>query len=520
MKYANVKGHGCTLSETVFWTCTDGEGRKHKLSCAPGTTYAQALFLAGFWRDKPLCSGIGRCGRCAIHFSTAAPAVHQAEKDVLGEGAIARGERLGCRHMVQEGAHIRIPDLSAREEHTTPPGVVRNLAAAVDLGTTSIKWSLHFPGGVRTTGTCINPQMGSGSEVMARLAFAGRGELERKALQQAVLTALKKELTGQGIPERAVLVGNSVMITLALGREIAGLAEAPYRLAYSGGNVEVPSKDLPPCYVPRLIGPFLGADVSAGLWHLFSPRVPDREFPLLYADLGTNGELVLALARDEMFATSVALGPALEGVGLSQGAPASPGAITGFFLRGAALEPVRLEGDPAAKMTGTGYLSLLALLRRLGGIDEAGRFAADSPILSRLFTDTPRRGVRAAEGVVLDGRDVEEVLKVKAAFSLGVSRLLEEANVQPDALRRVFVAGALGEHLRADTLTTLGFLPAHTEKGIRFVGNAALLGAESLLDESARPCLEAMLKGVRQVDLTQGQDFVTRFAAHMRFIFP
>lgn len=59
----------------------------------------------------------------------------------------------------------------------------------------------------------------------------------------------------------------------------------------------------------------MGADIAAGM---LACGMDEEERPSLLLDLGTNGEMVLAL-EDKMIATSAPAGPALEGGNISCG---------------------------------------------------------------------------------------------------------------------------------------------------------------------------------------------------------
>ncbi|RXF73816.1 DUF4445 domain-containing protein, partial [Desulfovibrio sp. DS-1] len=395
------------------------------------------------------------------------------------------------------------------------------------------------------------------------------------------LAAVARIAAGLPGPVRGLCVaGNSAMTAILLGRDVSGLATAPYRLDYAGGTAEIlpelaglPDRiglteltdvndraAMPEVWIPPQPAPFVGGDVGAGMAALLygglaamdgagvaantlqapsldSPRAADTtpvpaaspRFPFLLADLGTNGEFVLATGPDSALVTSVALGPALEGIGLSCGGVAQPGAIAAFSLGPAGLAPTVLpedDGVPAAPthLCGTGYLSLLRVLLRAGLLDEDGRFVMEphSPLARRLAASLVEvRGERRLPlpgGLHLSAGDVEEVLKVKAAFSLAYERLLAEAGLPGTALDAVYLAGALGEHARPDDLETLGFLPAGVAGRTRAVGNASLRGAELLL---LRPELRARINawrtGCRVVDLTTASDFSAAFLRHMRF---
>ncbi|WP_353115118.1 ASKHA domain-containing protein [Nitratidesulfovibrio sp.] len=593
----------------------------------PASTLARLVWMSGQVDPPALCSGLGRCGRCAARFTRGAPTPHPADEAHFSEAELTDGWRLLCRHAPSEPAQSpqpsppaqgavphentdsppdaccgmaftlpagtaprrsRITDgpppdaplsgtpLSRASLSRTPlsrtplsgtsrpsvsdpsPATAAPLLLAMDLGTTTLHWSALTPDGRRVAhGAELNPQMGAGSEVMSRLAVASSPE-GLAALRRLTLAAVARIAAGLPGPLRGLCVaGNSAMTAILLGRDVSGLAAAPYRLDYAGGTVEILPDPLGPAVVPEVWippqpAPFVGGDVAAGMAALLYgglaavPRAgtapalapaPDPapapgaspRFPFLLADLGTNGEFVLATGPDSALVTSVALGPALEGIGLSCGGVAQPGAIAAFTLGPAGLAATVLPEDDTTPATpthlcGTGYLSLLRVLLRAGLLDEDGRFVMEphSPLARRLAALLVEvRGERRLPlpgGLHLSAGDVEEVLKVKAAFSLAYERLLAEAGMPGTALDAVYLAGALGEHARPDDLETLGFLPAGVAGRTRAVGNASLRGAELLLlRPELRHRINAWRAGCRVVDLTTASDFSAAFLRHMRF---
>ena len=240
------------------------------------------------------------------------------------------------------------------------------------------------------------------------------------------------------------------------------MCAAPYRLTEPGGRTaELPG--LPPAWIPPQPAPFVGGDISAGMAALLYGEPP--EFPFLLADMGTNGEFVLALDKERSFIASVPLGPSLEGIGLRYGGVADTGSVSGFRLGPFGLSPVVIGNTEPKRICGTGYLSLLDALLRTGFLDVTGRLASASvsPLAARLL-GTVERGAAGWSlplpgGMELAGADVEEILKVKAAFSLALESLLAASGLESRALARVCLGGALGEHMPETALERLGFLP-------------------------------------------------------------
>ena len=481
------------------------DGTMRELAAEPGRTLAQAIFLhrepgrPGVWDGVPLCAGLGKCGLCRVRFADRAPEAVAEESKRLGAAAVAEGWRLSCLHRCDElpqGCAVELPEprraparVSVRPRSGRP---ATNLA--VDLGTTSIHWAAASGGTTVASGQALNPQMGLGSEVMSRLAFAARpGGAE--ILRGLVLDRLRAVAAEAGAVRRLCVAGNSAMTYLLLGLPTEGLARAPYRLGYAGGDLRPLADGLPEALIPPLLAPFVGADLSAGMTALRFAPGDSPEYPFLLADLGTNGEFVLALSESEHLLASVPMGPALEGVGLRHGRVAAPGAVRAYTLSPAGLVPEYVErpplaGEDAAGITGVGYLSLAAALLRAGALDESGRFVVPAtPLGRRLAAGIPDAGGEPAlalpGGLSLPASDVEELVKVKAAFNLAFSRLLAEAGIRPMDLAAVHLAGAMGEHADARDLAALGFLPEPLVGRVRRAGNTSLAGAGMLLESPA-----------------------------------
>jgi uncharacterized 2Fe-2S/4Fe-4S cluster protein (DUF4445 family) len=494
-----------------------GEGSSREVETQDGSL-AQALFLSGHFLGRPLCSGLGRCGECRVQFLSTPPEPKKVEQELLSAEEILSGFRLACRHEVRDEAVLAVAPSGG-----IPPALPKalhgpGLTLAVDLGTTAIKWSFQGKGKGAVQGAEPNPQMGAGSEVMSRLSFALQERRYADYLRKAVVSRLEELVRAVGGVDALAISGNSVMLHLLLGAQLDGLARSPYRLTLHGGTMEQLSDTLPHAYIPPLLGPFIGADISAGLCSLLL-NGSSPEYPFLFCDLGTNGELVLGMGPEHFLATSVALGPALEGVGLSMGALAGPDVVSGFTTGPNGIVPE--HGAEGARISGTGYLSLLAGLKRLGIIDEQGTFRrGDTPLARRIMQgfDPATNRLDISGGRILPAADVEEVLKVKAAFNAGTASLLREGGLAFREIGSIFLAGTLGEHVRIGDMLELGFFAGQAGPKIVKVGNTSLKGAALLLaDMGARERAELLREQVKIIELTGDPGFQHRFIRAMRF---
>jgi len=82
-------------------------------------------------------------------------------------------------------------------------------------------------------------------------------------------------------------------------------------------------------YLPPIISAYVGADIVSGIWHR---QLHEKDGVILFVDIGTNGEMVLASCGN-LSATSTAAGPAFEGMNITCGMRAGEAAIEFLKLR-------------------------------------------------------------------------------------------------------------------------------------------------------------------------------------------
>lgn len=512
---------------------------------------ARTIWLSGKVAARPLCAGVGQCGNCRVRFLSTPPAALDEEYRILGADAVAKGWRLACRHAAIDGMAVEVPEeKTGRPLSETPCKTVSpkdqvlateeegRLILAVDLGTTSIQWQLIVAedrgevsgmplprktaddGRIVASGSALNPQMGAGSDVLSRVAVALSPE-GRRLLRNLVLQLLNRLVReAPGPVDEICVAGNTAMTAILLDRDVSGLAAAPCTLPEKGGST-VMLPGLPFAWIPPQPAPFVGGDLSAGMAVLLYAR--QTPFPFVLADMGTNGEFVLALNERESLVTSVPLGPSLEGMGLTHGGMAGPGSVSAFRLEPTGLSCSVLGGGQPETICGTGYLSLLNILLRCGFLTHEGKpvAAPGSPLARKLvqMLENDASGVWKLPLVgklSLSGVDVEELLKVKAAFSLALETLLAAAGLRSGEIACFVLGGALGEKAPTDALENLGFLPQGAGGRTLAAGNTSLAGAKLLLQ---RPELRKEIidwsTRCRVLDLMSQPTFTGDYVRHM-----
>jgi uncharacterized 2Fe-2S/4Fe-4S cluster protein (DUF4445 family) len=255
-----------------------------------------------------------------------------------------------------------------------------------------------------------------------------------------------------------------------------------------------------------------------------------RSRPCLFIDLGTNGEIAI-LSRRLAVGCSCAAGPAFEGVHISCGMAAVPGAVERVGDEDGRLRLDTIDGAPPLGLCGSGLADAVAILLRRSLLLPTGRLLAPDQLPADLSPelrgrlrqeDGQRRFVLYEDGasgtIALTQPDIRQVQLAKAAIRTGVEVLLEETALQPEDIEGVFVGGAFGSSVRAESLLALGVLPAALRGRIHSAGNVAGMGAKLALIFPERFAeARRLARRLRHVQLGGRPNFQSRFARHLRF---
>ena len=410
-----------------------------------------------------------------------------------------------------------------------PPGGSL-LGLAVDIGTTKLAAYLVNLESGETLGSAgrMNPQIAYGEDVMARIAYAMKGQDQAQELQRALvggLADLARELcaqAGRGCEEivEAVLVGNTCMHHLVLGLPVAQLGLAPYVSALSDGY-DLKARELglhlaPGASVhllPNIAG-FVGADHVA---MLLATGLGRGAVTALGLDIGTNTEISLAVAG-RLLSCSCASGPAFEGAHIRDGMRAAPGAIERIRLVGGRVEYQTVDGAPPVGICGSGILDIVAELRKAGVLRANGAMVPDGHPRVRgegrgvefLLVPAGERG--APRDIAITREDVNEIQLATAAIRAGIEVLLDEAGLEAEQIERVVVAGAFGTYLDVDSALAVGMFPPLPRERFVQVGNAAGMGAKlALLSRRCREQAGEIARRVEYVELTTHPRFVGEY---------
>ena len=536
-------------------------------------TVMQALRRGGYDIEGP-CNGQGICGKCRIRVEDPADVPQTPHRRISETEAREKGIRLACRLIPESDIIVHLPDdfsVDARileGEHLggielKPAAVVISKkdaywmryagqdsevilhkwgahfspkGLAIDIGTTTLVATLFClaTGKELSTSSSINPQTKFGHDVLSRIQKGSSAEglaevagVVRKELNRLIQTACEKSSAVMDEILDVVVGGNTTMLTLAAAINPEPLGRLPFTVAITGGTSYAAKEfglDINPAgrvYVPPIVHAFIGSDITAGV---LACGCLEKKKPSLFVDVGTNGEM--GINNDGRFiVASTAAGPAFEGMGVSSGIRAVPGAVESAYFDGETIDVKTIDAQPARGICGSGIIDIAAALLKAGVVDSSGRMKTpeqkenlQASVADRLLLIDDQPLFNIAEGVSFTQADIRQVQLAKGAIRTGIDMLLSEANLTPQDLEDITLAGAFGYHLRPDSLAAIGLIPDKLARKVRFAGNTSKTGcAMMLIDASLRKYLEEQVQRFEHLPLAEKMSFQDLFIENLNF---
>jgi uncharacterized 2Fe-2S/4Fe-4S cluster protein (DUF4445 family) len=433
----------------------------------------------------------------------------------------------------------------------------RNFGIALDIGTTTVVLSLIdlSTGNVVTQASAYNKQIMCGEDILARIAFAEDGGLDR--LQRLIIDTInnllvqvsnnsdkckatisrvcKEEITAMSVG------GNTTMVHLFLGLHPKTIRYDPY-ISVTNIPPSVKAKELgieihpeAPIYCVPGRASYVGGDIVADV---ISSGMRDLDGNSLLIDVGTNGEIVLG-GKDWTASCSCSAGPAFEGGEVACGMRAMPGAIERISIDNSyGVSYSTIAGLKPVGVCGSGLIDLIACLFRTGIVDKKGRIQevktdrvrktdngrefviawANETGQPKLKIPPSLNGVMAKappkKDIVVTDDDLANIIRTKAAVYAACEVLLKSVDMGFADLDRVFVAGGFGNYIDVNNAITIGLLPDIPRDRFSFIGNASLGGARlALMSQSKRDEALEVHRSMTYLELTTNASFFDRFTS-------
>lgn len=486
-----------------------------------GDTILLACARAGIVLSAP-CGGHRNCGKCKVRL---------LDGHVEGDTPDSKGRIRACMAIplsdivisVPAGTEITGNELTGagKENLTENSGLLYRTAAAVaiDIGTTTVSARLVDLDTLSILDTIseLNDQRSFGADVMSRIGAARNGMLNElfTAINRQTERMLRSFQKRRGILkiQRLAVSGNTVMLHLFLNVDPSGMGEMPFTPVFleeknlKGKSLSLSVEDVT---VLPSISAFVGGDITAGLAALDILNSPS---PSLLIDIGTNGEMALH-NNGTIFCCSTAAGPAFEGAEISCGLGGVKGAISAVELvhgdaTANAVSFTTIGNAPPRGICGSGLIDAVAVMLKLGAIDETGCMA-DS-------VDS-RKGFILAESVSITARDIRQFQLAKSAILSGIKITCKNAGLQVADIKNVFIAGGFGFFINKQNAINAGLLPKEFGGAISVCGNLSLQGAEeSLFSNDLMERCRQITGKCSVIDLAKDPTFMQEFAENMMF---
>ena len=399
---------------------------------------------------------------------------------------------------------------------------------AIDIGTTTVVCSLvdMLTGEELGHASEINAQKFFGLDVLTRITYEIENpEDGREKLQKAIVGSINKMVKSvcdkNGVTQDQIYevsVGaNCTMMHMLMGVDARPIGKAPFAPVFARAK-DVKASDIGLKAAPgaRLyclpsVSAYIGADIVAGAYVC---DLRNRKGNVMFIDIGTNGEIVLA-ADGKLMSCSCAAGPALEGMNISSGMRAAEGAIEDIHINEDGID-IKVIGDcEPAGICGSGILTVTkellrtGIVRKTGAFVKADKFDADDYRSKYIAVDEDgKRSFRMTEGgdgtdpLYITQGDVRQVQLAKGAILSGFMALLKKAGIGMADLDKVLIAGQFGAHLPAESITGTGILPFEVEDRIEYVGNTSKTGAYmALMSGKVKRQMEALAHDMDYLEL-------------------
>lgn len=516
-------------------------------SCASGVNLLHTLLEQGVFVDNP-CNGTGVCRKCKVRIiSGDISALSATEENLLSATELTEGIRLAC--MTEVLGDIELETLQKERKHEVltqgympdfqPDTFDNGYGIAIDIGTTTVVTSLIDlkSGNELANASMINTQKQYGLDVLTRITYEyEHPENGIQKLQSILVESLNHMIDSVCIDAKImpsqlceiVVAANCTMTHMLLGIDARSIGRAPYQPAFLNaqtrlaGDIGIRAGADTHLYCLPQVSAYIGADIVAGTYVC---KLQKEKGNVLFIDIGTNGEIVLAHAG-RLLCCSCAAGPALEGMNISCGMRAAEGAIEEIQIENDGIHLTTIGNQQPVGICGSGILAAIRELLRTGILKKSGAFIKKEslPDSDYRYSMIRKNGTKREfilkehpELIVTQG-DVRQVQLAKGAILSGFTALLKKAGIRMEELDKVMIAGQFGAHLPEESLIGTGILPEEVRGKLVYVGNSSKTGAYmALMSQKVRQEMEELSEDMEYMELAETENYERIFSESMIF---
>jgi uncharacterized 2Fe-2S/4Fe-4S cluster protein (DUF4445 family) len=495
--------------------------------------------------DAP-CNANGTCGKCKVQVTGNVTPISDTEQKILSQQEQDNHIRLACStkplgdcivtilnqqsYAIQEQGLKTDFILSPRAKDESQSAI----GLAVDIGTTTVAcyfYDLNTGKHIDTI-SGLNEQRSFGADVISRINSCMEKENGKALLQQTIINQLNAVITvfcqkhgyRNDDLKDIVVAGNTVMLHLLAGDDARGIAVAPFTPAslygydLSTSKLSITAHPSAKVYFTDCISGYVGGDITVGMLSCGLHKESENN---IYIDIGTNGEMAIG-NQDGFICCATAAGPAFEGAAIQCGVGGIPGAISKVTIQDNDIVFQTIGNKPAVGICGSGLVDAVACLLQLGIINETGYLDEDAIPEHLMYRyrneDTPLFLLDIDNHIYLTQKDIREVQLAKAAICAGIRTLMHAKGWTAQDIDKLILAGGFGSYIDKQSACAIGLLPSELLDKIVTVGNAAGMGAITLLlNQNAIEELHALSKKFTYYELSGDAFFQNEYIEQMGF---
>lgn len=394
---------------------------------------------------------------------------------------------------------------------------------AIDLGTTTVSCALinALTGKLVAQRGQANAQYNYASDLSTRISFCNSAEslteMRRLVLSDTIRPLCTQVLTDAGVRRDQVLTttisGNSPMIHILLRYDPANMADFPYNgIDFSPRPILAASTQVlgeMASFMPAQSA-YLGGDIISGLYYLDFDKEPEGT---LFIDLGTNAEMVLK-HKSHLICTATPASAAFEGGAIAWGIAGVEGAIDRVTAIGNDLTFTTINNAEPRGICGSGIISFISAGMHAEMISRNGKLDVDSKHTREIVTGGQgHMAVFLTDEIFISNKDLSSFIQAKAAIFAAMHSLCRYANIEPQQLKKVMVAGSFGRYFDIEDGIDIGLLPDIDPANFVMCDNTSLKGAcLQSIDSSAIEKLKSIIDRVKFIELNNLPTFQNDFA--------
>ena len=460
------------------------------------------------------CGGKGTCGKCQVRLLEGEIGISDLHRQKLEHFKLPADRRLACmsRCTGPITLHIEQFDHLILADETDFDFVPQEgIGVAVDLGTTTIVTQLVDlkTAQILAVETIVNPQVRFGADLISRIqaGLDGHSKEMTQMIRSTIGQMIGMMLKGRDlVPDKIVLVGNTVMQRIFSDLELKSLSCYPFQVENLGSQIFT-AKELGWAFrvtgkiefFPS-IGSFVGSDILAGI--AATGLYKKNQYTALI-DLGTNGEIAVG-NKDRIICASTAAGPAFEGSNLSMGMRAVTGAISSLRLEDSKIVATTIGNTQPKGICGSALIDAVAVLLKLDLIGMFGEI------------ESGEDRIHLVGEICMTQKDLYEFLLAKSAIAAGIEMLTMQLGIKSADLHEIYIAGGFGNYIQLEHLLATGMIES-TEEKIHKMGNTALIGAKIFLFDN-QGIVSDILGKTRHVNLEGFPEFQDIYISKMNLI--